>query len=50
MSKRYQVKFTKDGLSSIQIMTVTASSASQAREQVKARYNGKVKIISTVEQ
>lgn len=48
--KRYQVKFQRDGSPSVISTTVSASSASQAREQIKARYNGKVKIISCVEQ
>lgn len=50
MSKRYQVKYTTGNSTSPMISTVTASSASQAKEQIKARFNGNVKIISTVEQ
>jgi hypothetical protein len=34
----------------LQVLLCPASSASQAKEQIKARYNGKVKIISAVEQ
>ncbi|WP_165008749.1 hypothetical protein [Neisseria yangbaofengii] len=47
--KRYTVKYQMNGSSSVPSALVTASSASQAREQIKARYNGKVKIISCVE-
>jgi hypothetical protein len=50
MSKRFQVKYSREGSTSVLITSVTASSASQAKEQIKARYNGKVKIISAVEQ
>jgi hypothetical protein len=50
MSKRFQVKFTRDGINAVQSATVTASSASQAKEQIKSRLNGKGKIISAVEQ
>lgn len=45
----YIVKYQKTGSNSIAQMTVHASSASQAKEQVKSRYNGNVKIISCVE-
>ena len=47
--KRYEVKFTRGSSSSIVTNIVTASSASQAKEQIKAQNNGNVKIISTVE-
>ena len=50
MSKRFQVKYSREGSTSVLITSVPASSASQAKEQIKARYNGKVKIISAVEQ
>lgn len=50
MSKRFQVKYTREGSTAVTGTTVTASSASQAKEQIKARFNGKVKIISAVEQ
>lgn len=49
MSKQYQVKYSRDGSTAIISATVTASSASQAKEQIKARHNGKVRIISAVE-
>ena len=48
--KKYQVKLTREGSTSVTSTYVNASSASQAKEQVKAKYNGKVKIISAVEQ
>lgn len=45
----YIVKFQKTGSNSVIHMTVKASSASQAKEQVKSRYNGNVTIVSCVE-
>lgn len=45
----YTVKYQKTGSHTVMHMTVTASSASQAKEQIKSRYNGAVKIISCVE-
>lgn len=47
--KRYEVKFTREGSSAVTSTTVTASSAAQAKEQIKARCNGKCTIISAVE-
>lgn len=47
--KRYEVKFKQGSSNALHITTVTASSASQAREQIKSRYNGNVSIISVVE-
>ena len=47
--KRYTVKFTREGTSYVNATNVSASSASQAREQVLSKYNGKVKIVSVVE-
>lgn len=47
---RYEVKYQSPKSSiSVKSTTITASSASQAKEQIKARYNGDVKIISAVE-
>lgn len=46
---RYQVKYQRSKSNSVSSTTITASSASQAKEQIKARYNGDVKIISAVE-
>lgn len=46
---RYQVKYQRSKSNSVSSTTITASSASQAKEQIKARYNGDVKIISVVE-
>lgn len=46
---RYEVKFQRPSSSSVHVMIVNASSASQAKEQIKARNNGNVKIISAVE-
>lgn len=48
--KKYSIKYQRTGSSSILITSVQASSAAQAKEQVKSRYNGNVKIISCVEQ
>ncbi|WP_323842343.1 MULTISPECIES: hypothetical protein [unclassified Moraxella] len=45
----YTVKYQRTGSNSVSSLTVTASSASQAKEQIKSRYNGAVKIISCVE-
>ncbi|ULJ65645.1 hypothetical protein [Wielerella bovis] len=47
--KRYEVKYQHNGSSGTTSTIVTASSAAQAKEQIKARYNGKIKIISCVE-
>lgn len=46
---RYEVKFTRGTSTAVTSTSVMASSASQAKEQIKARYNGDVKIISAVE-
>ena len=46
---RYEVKYQRPKSNSVSSTTVTASSASQAKEQIKARFNGDVKIISAVE-
>lgn len=45
----YEVKYTRGSSTSVSSTRVQASSASQAKEQVKARFNGDVKIISAVE-
>lgn len=46
----YQVKYQRPKSSnSVTSTTITASSSSQAKEQMKALYNGDVKIISVVE-
>lgn len=45
----YQVKYQRPKSNSVSSTTFTASSASQAKEQIKARFNGDVKIISVVE-
>lgn len=46
----YEVKYQRPKLNSgVTSTIITASSASQAKEQIKARYNGDVKIISAVE-
>nr|WP_315041652.1 hypothetical protein [uncultured Moraxella sp.] len=45
----YTVKYQKTGSNTVLHMTINASSASQAKEQVKSKYNGQVKIISAVE-
>jgi hypothetical protein len=47
--KRFSVKFQRTNSSIVVTETVAASSASQAREQIKAKCNGKVTIISVVE-
>nr|WP_181716247.1 hypothetical protein [Psychrobacter sp.] len=47
--KQYEVKYTKTGSTSINRKTVKSSSASDAREQIKSQYNGKVAIVSCVE-
>ncbi len=47
--KQYVVKFQRSGSGCVESRTITASSASQAKEQIKSYYNGKVTIISTVE-
>lgn len=47
--KQYVVKFQRSGAGCVESRTVTASSASQAKEQIKSYHNGKVTIISTVE-
>lgn len=46
--KNYTVKF-QTGNSGIMTSIVKASSESQAKEQIKSRYNGNVNIISCVE-
>lgn len=46
----YTIKYQRPTTgSSVQQTIVNASSASQAKEQVKSRFNGDVKIISCVE-
>lgn len=47
--KTYVIKFTRSQMSSIMTTTITASSESQAKEQLKSRYNGDVSIVSCVE-
>lgn len=47
--KLYQVKYQLNDGSDISSTTVRTSSATQTKEQIKARYNGKIKIISCVE-
>ena len=47
--KKYEVKYTRTGSTSLNRKTVTSSSASDARQQIKSQYNGKVAIISCVE-
>lgn len=39
--KKYKVKYQIAGSSASYSLTVTASSMSQAKEQIKARYSGK---------
>ncbi|MBP5789424.1 MAG: hypothetical protein J6W29_04240 [Neisseriaceae bacterium] len=51
MQKRYQVKFQRtDSNSGVNTTNVSANSASEAKEKVKAWHNGKVRIISCVEE
>ena len=45
----YTVKYQRPSSSSVISTVVRASSASQAKEQIKSRFNGDVKIISCVE-
>ncbi|MGP1572125.1 MAG: hypothetical protein ACTTHX_08405 [Moraxella sp.] len=45
----YEVKYQRPPSTSTYSTRVSASSASQAKEQIKARFNGNVKIISAVE-
>ena len=45
----YTVKYQLPNSTSVLSMVVRASSASQAKEQIKSRFNGDVKIISCVE-
>lgn len=45
----YKIQYRARGLKTVQNITVKASSASDAREQVKARYKGDVEIVSCVE-
>ena len=45
----YTVKYQRPNSTSVLSMVVRASSASQAKEQIKSRFNGDVKIISCVE-
>ncbi len=47
--KQYEVKYTKTGSTSINRKTVKSNSASDAKEQIKSQYNGKVSIVSCVE-
>ena len=47
--KKYEVKYQRKNSSCVNSTIVTASSASQAKEQIKAKFNGDVKIISCVE-
>lgn len=49
MSKRFRVTYTRGTSSATASSVVTASSASQAKEQIKERERGNVKIISAVE-
>lgn len=42
---KYQVKYQRPKSNSVTSTLLTASSASQAKEQIKARFNGDVKII-----
>lgn len=48
--KNYRVSYTPEGSSSVRSTIVRASSASQAKEKIKERERGRVKIISAVEQ
>lgn len=50
MQKRYRVQYQLDGSNSVSQCTEYANSESEAKEKVKARYKGKVTIISCVEQ
>ncbi len=45
----YEVKYTRPGLATVQSTRVRASSPSQAKEELKARWNGQITIISVVE-
>lgn len=45
---KYDVKCQRPNSTSFVTHTVNASSASQAKEQIKAKYNGQIKIIATV--
>lgn len=48
--KRYKVKYQIAGSSASYSLTVTASSMSQAKEQIKARHSGKpIKFLYVVE-
>lgn len=47
--KNYQVKYKRKNSQTVTSANVKASSASQAKEQIKAKYNGDVAIISAVE-
>ena len=45
----YAIKYQRPNSNSVISTVVKASSASQAKEQIKSRFNGDVKIISCVE-
>lgn len=45
----FEVKYQRPPSTSTITTRVNASSASQAKEQMKARFNGQVKIISVVQ-
>ena len=45
----YTVKYQRTNSNSVVSTVIRASSVSQAKEQIKAKYNGDVKIISVVE-
>ena len=45
----YAIKYQLPNSNSVISAVVKASSASQAKEQIKSRFNGDVKIISCVE-
>lgn len=45
---RYEVRYQKPSATGTMVTHVNASSASQAKEQIKARFNGQVKIVSVV--
>lgn len=47
--KKFRVTYTRSNSSAVMTKTVTASSASQAKEKIKQEYRGEVKIISAVE-
>jgi len=47
--KKFRISYSHEGSSTVQRTEVRASSASHARQVIKERYQGKVKIISVVE-